>query len=154
MPGLGGHNMSTYVDKIKCLKTRKDAILPSKTRISDTGYDLTILEKIKEIGDVSFYTTGIKIQPPFGWAVEIRARSSIAKTGYMLANGVGTIDRTYLGEVIIALRKVDKTMADIKLPCRFAQMIPVPVQHLEIIEVNELSATDRGDGGFGSTGVE
>ncbi len=135
-------------------KTRKDAILPEKTNTSDSGYDVTIIEKIKQCGDVEFFTTGIKVQPEFGWYTMLVPRSSISKTGYMLANGVGILDRGYMGEVIVALRKVDKHMPDIKLPCKIAQLIPQPIVHMEIKDQTdeEEILTARGEKGFGSTG--
>lgn len=154
VPGLSGRGSSVQLGNIKVVRTRKDAVLPAKARVSDSGYDLTIIEKIKQVGDVEFFTTGVKICPEIGWYTTVVPRSSISKTGYMLANGVGIIDRTYLGEVIIALRKVDKTADDITLPCRIAQFIPSPIVHMTIEEVSEsdIDDTQRGDGGFGSTG--
>jgi len=116
-------------------------------------YDLTIIEKIKQVGDVELFTTGIKIKPEFGWYTIVVPRSSIIKSGYMLANSIGIIDRTYIGEVIIALRKTNVLMPDIKLPCRIAQLIPQPIIHMVIEEVDELPNSDRGEYGFGSTGV-
>jgi len=153
VPGLSGRGSSAQLGNIKVIRTRKDAVLPSKARVSDSGYDLTIIEKIKQVGDVEFFTTGIKICPEMGWYTTIVPRSSISKTGYMLANCVGIIDRTYLGEVIIALRKVDKEAKDIALPCRIAQFIPSPIVHMQIEEVQEedVDRTQRGSGGFGST---
>lgn len=140
-------------DKFKWTKTDKDAFPPLKSRVSDAGYDITIIKKAKVVGDVEFYDTGIKIQPDFGYYFDLVLRSSISKTGYMLANCVGVIDRTYIGPVLVALRKVDKTAPDIDLPCRIAQIIPRHIVHLQAIEVDELCNTDRGSGGFGSTGV-
>jgi len=137
---------------MRCLKTRSDGIIPSKQRASDAGYDLTIIEKIKTAGDVEFYTTGIKIQMEMGWMGLIYPRSSISNTGYILANSVGVIDRSYLGELIVALRKVDSNAADITLPARVAQIVPYPIIHFDVVEVNEFEKTSRGDRGFGSTG--
>jgi deoxyuridine 5'-triphosphate nucleotidohydrolase len=153
VPGLRGKLSSIQLPHLKIIKTRKDAILPDKTRISDSGYDLTIIEKIKQVGDVELFTTGIKIKPEFGWYTIVVPRSSIIKSGYMLANSIGIIDRTYIGEVIIALRKTNVLMPDIKLPCRIAQLIPQPIIHMVIEEVDELPNSDRGECGFGSTGV-
>lgn len=138
----------------KWAKTRKDAVAPKKIRASDSGYDLTILEKIKTVGDVEYYDTGIKINPNFGIYFIMVPRSSISKTGYMLANSIGIIDRTYVGNVIVALRKVDKNAPDLELPFRAAQIIPTPIIHADFVEVDEeeLEKTDRGEGGFGSTG--
>lgn len=133
-------------------KTRKDAISPSKERASDSGYDLWLLEKIKTIGEVEFYDTGIKIRPNFGYYFTLVPRSSISKTGYMLANSIGIIDRTYLGNIIVALIKIDEN-ANLNLPAKLVQIIPTPIVHLELTEVDtfDINSTDRGEGGFGST---
>lgn len=137
----------------KWAKTRKDAVSPSKERASDSGYDLVLLEKIKTVGKVEFYDTGIKIKPKFGYYFQVVPRSSISKTGYMLANSIGIIDRTYLGNIIVALTKIDETAPDLVLPMRLVQMIPTPIVHFELVEVDsfDVTETDRGEGGFGST---
>lgn len=134
-------------------KTRKDAISPSKERASDSGYDLVLLEKIKTVGKVEFYDTGIKVKPNYGYYFQIVPRSSISKTGYMLANSIGIIDRTYLGNIIVALIKIDETAPDLVLPLRMVQMIPTPIVHFELEEVEsfDVNETERGEGGFGST---
>lgn len=140
-------------DHCKWAKTRKDAVSPSKERASDSGYDLVLLEKIKTVGKVEFYDTGIKVKPNFGYYFQIVPRSSISKTGYMLANSVGIIDRTYLGNIIVALIKIDETAPDLVLPLRMVQMIPTPIVHFELEEVEsfDVNETERGEGGFGST---
>lgn len=154
VPSIQGRNVSLDFGKMKCFKTNKDAVLPSKNRVSDSGYDLTAISLIKRVGDIYYYGTGIKVVPDFGWALDIRARSSISKSGYILANGVGTIDRTYLGEIIIPMRKVAHSMPDFELPAKIAQLVPRPIHHLEIQEVfseDDLGETNRGDKGFGSS---
>lgn len=135
-------------------KTRKDAISPSKQRASDSGYDLVLLEKIKTVGKVEFYDTGIKVKPKFGYYFTLVPRSSISKTGYMLANSIGIIDRTYLGDIIVALTKIDENAPDLELPCRLVQIIPNHIVHFEFEEVEsfDLNETERGEKGFGSSG--
>lgn len=139
--------------EFKWMKTRPDAIKPSKERASDSGFDLTILEPIKSYGKTTLYSTGIKVVPEFGWYIDIVPRSSISKTGYMLANNTGIIDRTYTGEIIVALIKVDENAKDIELPCRIVQMIPRQIAHIELVQVDTFTETSRSEGGFGSTGV-
>lgn len=140
-------------DKFRWTKTDPSAIAPFKTKTSDAGYDVTIIKKVKVVGDVEFFDTGIKIQPGFGYYFDLVPRSSISKTGYMLANSLGVIDRTYVGPVLVALRKIDKSAKDIELPCRIAQIVPRHIVNLQVVEVGELDETVRGEGGFGSTGV-
>lgn len=134
-------------------KTRPDAVAPFKARVSDSGYDLTLLEKVKTVGEVEYYDTGLKVQPSFGWYFDVVPRSSLSKTGYVLANSTGVIDRTYTGSIIVPLRKVDKSAPDIVTPVVLVQMVPRPVIHMTGFEVSEeeLSPTERGEGGFGST---
>lgn len=139
----------------KWSKTRKDAVAPTKVRASDSGFDLVLLEKIKTVGDVEFYDTGVKVRPTFGIYFELVPRSSISKTGYMLANSIGIIDRTYHGNIIVALRKVDKNASDIELPNRAVQIIPKQIIHCDFEEVDGFEEiTDRNEGGFGSTGLK
>lgn len=137
-------------------KTRKDAVAPFKERASDSGYDLTLLEKIKTYGDVEFYDTGIKIKPIFGYYFIMVPRSSISKSGYILANSIGIIDRTYLGNIIVPLIKIDKNAPDLQLPIRLVQIIPKQIVHFELEEVDsfDINETERGEGGFGSTGIK
>lgn len=134
-------------------KTREDAIAPSKERVSDSGYDLTIIDVVKKFNSkTTLYTTGIKIQPAFGWYIDVVPRSSIIKSGYMLANSVGVIDRAYTGEIMIALIKVDESAPDLELPCRIAQMIPRRIAHVNLVQYDDIERTTRNEGGFGSTG--
>lgn len=135
----------------KWSKVHPSAVAPSKEFASDSGFDLTLLEKTKEHGMVEFFRTGIRVQPAFGWYFDVVPRSSISKTGYMLANGVGVIDRAYVGEILVPLIKIDPNAAPIQLPARLVQMIPRQIVHAHMVEVAELESTARGDGGFGST---
>lgn len=137
--------------EFRWMKTRPDAIKPSKERASDSGYDLTILEPVKSFGKTTLYSTGIKVVPEFGWYLDVVPRSSISKTGYMLANNVGIIDRTYTGEILVALIKVDDDAKDLELPCRIAQMIPRQIVNVDLVEVDSFEETSRNDGGFGSS---
>jgi dUTP pyrophosphatase len=70
----------------------------------------------------------------------------------MLANSVGVIDRTYTGNVLVPLRKVDLRMPDLELPARVVQIIPRPIVHVQWQQVDSFDETARGEGGFGSTG--
>lgn len=146
--GFGGNSCGVF----KVQRVKPNAIIPSKPNFSDSGFDLTIIEKIKTKGDVDFYTTGLAIQPSLGYYCHIYPRSSISKTGYMLANSVGVIDSSFVGELIVALRKVDKDADDIELPCRIAQLVPMRCCYPDMIEVDSIEETNRGSGGFGSSG--
>lgn len=136
----------------KFKKMLPDAVAPSKAHISDSGYDLVLIAKIKEENGAIFYDTGISVTPPAGYYFEVVPRSSISKTGYMLANSVGIIDQGYTGSIKVALRKVQCDAQDLELPARLVQLIPRAFIHLNALEVEELDDTTRASGGFGSTG--
>lgn len=134
-------------------KTRSDAILPSKAHPSDSGFDLTLLEKAKDLSDgVALYHTGIKATiAEAGWDLKIYPRSSISKTGYMLANSIGVVDSSYRGEIFVALRKIDPLAEPLTFPVKLVQLVPERVPDVQVVEAS-LDQTDRGAGGFGSTG--
>lgn len=142
---------------VKLTRTDSNAILPSKCNTSDVGYDLTIIHKIKDIGpNVTLYDTCIQICPPIGYYAEIIARSSLSKTGYMIANGTGIIDPGYTGNILVALARISPDATPIKLPFRCCQIIFRQQVHVELREDcashgNMVSSTTRGGGGFGST---
>jgi dUTP pyrophosphatase len=133
-------------------RTRCDAVEPFKARISDSGFDLTLLEKAKSFGDVDLYHTGIKAYPAYGWYFMLVPRSSIIKSGYMLANNCGIIDRSYTGEILVPLVKVDVNAPDIELPCRLVQLIPQPIIDFDFRETEDDLDSSRGEKGFGSSG--
>lgn len=138
---------------LKYAKLVNEAVPPSKFRSSDAGYDLTLISKIKQVGDVTFYGTGIALAPPDGYYLQLVPRSSISKTVWMLANSVGIIDPTYRGEIIVALRNTGNNKAEeLELPNRIVQVIPVAIRHFDISAVDSLNNTSRNSGGFGSTG--
>ena len=149
---MGRGNLGAFFEGARWAKTRKDAVPPSKERASDSGFDLTLLEVVKTYGNVGLYDTGIKIRPPYGWYFDLVPRSSIIKSGYMLANSIGVIDMSYTGPILVPLIKVDPTAPDLLLPNRLVQIIPRPFINIELVEVSDLSETSRGSGGFGSSG--
>lgn len=98
--------------------------------------------------------TGIKVAVPFGYEMEIRPRSGASlKTALRVANSPGTIDSDYRGEVGIIITNTSKVDLDIKKGDRIAQGCIKEVIQADFDVVNKLSETDRGEGGFGSTGV-
>ncbi len=129
-----------------------EAVIPSKQRISDSGYDVTLLYEKKRVGNVVLYGTGLVVEPPFGWYFDVVPRSSIIKLGYLLANSVGVIDRAYRGELFVPLIKNDTEAPELALPQRVVQLIPRPIVHFPVVEVADLSQSVRGERGFGSSG--
>lgn len=130
-----------------------NAILPTKAYDTDVGYDLTIISKVKDFSDkISMFDTGLSIVPTCNdYYVEILPRSSFSKTGYILANSVGIIDPTYTGTLKVVLMKVDDSLPNITLPFKGFQLVVRKVERSEMIVVESLEETARGDGGFGST---
>ena len=140
---------------INCIKTDSNAVLPSKAHDSDIGWDLIAIKEHKLINeDIIMYDTGIVVIPPKGYYLEILPRSSISKTGWMLANSVGTIDPDYRGNLYIVLTRVIKSMPKIELPFCKCQLVLRKIEKSSLIEVTEeeIDITQRGSGGFGSTG--
>jgi deoxyuridine 5'-triphosphate nucleotidohydrolase len=152
VPSLSGGGSSGRGLEFRWVRTDRAAVPPQKVRVSDSGYDLTIIKLVKSQGLMQLFDTGIKVQPDFGWYFDVVPRSSLSKTGYVLANSVGVIDRTYTGSILIALLKVDPEAPELALPIKVAQLIPRPIVHMQVVEVEELDDTERGGGGFGSTG--
>lgn len=136
----------------KYSKTLPEAIKPTKAHVTDTGYDLCLVKKVKEENGMVMYDTGIAVQPPIGYYFELVGRSSISKTGYIVANSIGIIDASYTGSLKVALIKINKKAPELHLPARLVQLIPRQLVHLDAMEVISLDNTQRGDGGFGSTG--
>ncbi|HSH34984.1 dUTP diphosphatase [Schnuerera sp.] len=97
--------------------------------------------------------TGLYISIPNGYEAQIRARSGLAlKHGISLANGIGTIDSDYRGEIGVILINLSKEEYVINKGDRIAQMVIVKYEKVEIVQVSSLNSTNRGEGGFGHTG--
>ena len=97
--------------------------------------------------------TGIAISLPAGYEAQIRGRSGMAvKYGVMPANGVGTIDADYRGEIGVILLNTSNTTFTVTPGMRIAQMVVAKCERVEFTEVSDLDETERGAGGYGSTG--
>jgi dUTP pyrophosphatase len=151
---LANHQTS-FIDRLpmfKWARTIPGAPKPEKNRFSDSGYDLHLVKKIKVQGGVHYFDTGIQVQPENGYYFDLVGRSSISKTGWMLANNIGIIDASYRGTIIVALVKIDPEALEIELPCKLVQLIPRQLILMEPFEVEYLDDTERGEKGFGSSG--
>jgi dUTP pyrophosphatase len=131
----------------------KQAVLPKRAHESDAGYDLTATSRQddSERGIIT-YGTGIAMQIPSGCVGLLFPRSSVYKTGLQLVNSVGVIDPGYAGEVMFKYRIVDDSLNHYKPGDRIGQLVIVPIHTPELKIVDELDASERGSGGFGSTG--
>lgn len=142
--------------ELKIKRLTEDAILPIRAHKGDAGIDLTcttITQEINECGQlIIVYHTGLAIEIPEGHVGLLFPRSSIANKSLSLTNSVGVIDSGYRGEIMAKMRSTTDVVPAIYKPGeRFAQLVIVPIPEVEITEVAELSETDRGEGGFGST---
>lgn len=138
-------------DFARVILTDNRSVMPTKALQSDVGYDLTLIDVWKTDGDVTFYETGVIVAPPNGFYFELFPRSSLSKTGYMLANSVGVIDPEYRGTIKVPLMKITKGKPDITLPFKGVQLVLKKVECCDFIKVDMLFDTERSDGGFGST---
>lgn len=139
---------------LRFIRSRQNAVVPKRAHETDTGYDLTIVDKVQEFNSkTTLYTTGIKIQLENGFYAEIVPRSSLSKSGYILANSVGIIDETYQGELMIAVTKIVDEVPDLQLPFRGFQLIIRRRVNAHFTEVEFFEEkTERSEGGFGSSG--
>jgi deoxyuridine 5'-triphosphate nucleotidohydrolase len=141
---------------IKVFKVDDEAVMPSKARYSDAGYDLTIIREYRRLTpDTALYDTGIQLEIPNGYYVEIVPRSSMSRSGYILANSVGIIDQGYRGNLYIALTKINDTSPDLltewRLPWKCCQMIVRKQVYSRLVAGKESEKSSRDTGAFGST---
>lgn len=127
------------------------AIVPKRPRSGDVGYDLHALRGASiDPGERALIDTGIKLAPPDGTYCQIKPRSSLAVKGIDV--GAGVVDPAYRNTVHVLLINNGKETFHIHSGDRIAQAVLLRVETPEVVEVKELDATERGEGGFGSTG--
>ena len=141
---------------IKIKKINNNAVIPTRGSEYAAGYDLySDSNEVIEIAPHSTVKvgTGLAIEIPHGYFGAILARSGLStKKGLRPANCVGVCDEDYRGEYIVALHNDTVELMSIEPHERIAQLVVMPYLPVEFNEVNELSNTERGSGGFGSTG--
>jgi dUTP pyrophosphatase len=133
----------------------EDAPLPKAARAGDAGFDLTAdVDAVIEPGERAMIPTGVAVAIPEGHAGLVLPRSGLAsREGLTLANSPGLIDPGYRGEVTCAVVNLDREHAvQITRGERIAQLVVVPIAAVTPAWVEKLPASDRGEGGFGSTG--
>lgn len=104
-------------------------------------------------GHIETIDCGFSMALPPGWEAQIRCRSSMAQKGVQVTNGIGTIDDDYRQNIKVILNNAGREIVNIKHGERFAQMTIKPVWYFSWNIVDELDVTERGESGFGSTGV-
>lgn len=146
--------------KIKIKKLDKRAVVPSYSKPGDAGMDLTAINISKDnVGNITYHT-GISIEIPKGYVGLLFPRSSICKKQQFLTNSVGVVDSGYRGEIMAKFKPVMGSYETIlelfesneyQIGDRVVQLLIIPYPQIELEEVEELSDTERGYGGFGST---
>jgi len=139
--------------KVRFKKLNEKAVVPSYAKPGDAGLDLTATSKEltnnPQYGYLE-YGTGLAVEIPEGHVGLIFPRSSISNTGLILSNSVGVIDSGYRGEIKFRFKHIPGT-ADYNVGDRVGQLVILPYPSIETEEATELSSTERGDGGFGSS---
>ncbi|MBB42647.1 MAG: dUTP diphosphatase [Rhodospirillaceae bacterium] len=141
---------------IKRLENNDDLPLPKYETTSAAGMDLPAAVKeevVIKTGETALVPTGISIALPAGYEAQVRPRSGLAaRDSVTVLNSPGTIDEDYRGEIQVILINHGKSNFIVSRGMRIAQLIIAPTTQVEVDEVDTLSFTERGSGGFGSTG--
>jgi len=139
---------------VKVKKLDPNAVIPSYSKVGDAGMDLTITREIENTSFSVSYGFGIAMEIPQGYVGLVFPRSSVRNQDLILSNCVGVIDSGYRGELQATFKKTNGLDSiKYKVGDRGAQIIILPYPTIYMTEVPELSNTERGEGGFGSTGV-
>lgn len=153
--------------KVKIKKIYSDSILPTKSHSDDAGFDLYAHSKSYDDDGNVVYGSGVAMEIPQGYVGLVFPRSSNAKKGLILSNSVGVVDSGFVGEITfkfkgavaisMELPGMDGTknmIGDLSYDVgdRIGQIIIMPYPEIEFVEVDELGESERGTGGYGSTG--
>lgn len=139
-------------------KVHENAILPSYAYPSDSGFDLCSVEEIEiEPFGRALVPTGLKFNIPQGFEIQVRPKSGLAiKEGITVLNTPGTVDQGYNGEVKVIVFNTNKNSFTVKKNMKIAQAVLCPIasgRFVTIVEVDNVEETERGENGFGSTGL-
>lgn len=153
--------------KVKIKKLHQDSVLPNYAKQGDAAMDLTAVSKEMDDEGNFVYGTGLAFEIPSGYVGLLFPRSSNAKKDLILSNSVGILDSGYRGEVMFKFKpqKIKQMIIDenyevkyhphsvYNIGDRVGQIIIIPYPEIQFEEVEELSKTERGEGGYGSTGI-
>ena len=142
--------------RVRVKKLHPDAIIPKYAKAGDAGMDIHTIARgeADKYGNM-VYKTGLAFEIPEGHVGLIYPRSSVSKTPHSLRNHVGVIDSGYRGEIIFKFGWVESSSFETEVydkGDRIGQIMIMPYPKVEFVEADELSDTERGSGGFGSTG--
>jgi len=149
--------MDRIVIKVKRLDHNQDLPLPSYHSDGSSGLDLhaAVTEDLTiQAGEIRLIPTGLSISLPKGYEAQVRARSGLAlRHGLGLVNSPGTIDADYRGEIGVIVINWGTEPFTVRRGDRIAQMVIGKVYRAEVEEVDEIDPTERGEGGFGHSGI-
>lgn len=137
--------------RVKVKKLKSEAVIPTYAKSGDAALDLTALTREFDSTDLVTYGTGLAFEIPEGYVGLVYPRSSIANKDMILSNCVGVIDSGYRGEVMFKFHYASNNIY--KVGDRIGQIMIVPYPKIELVESNELSDTERNNGGYGSSGI-
>ena len=142
--------------EVKIKRIHDDALLPMQANPGDAGMDLYSVETTMiPSGETKLIRTGLQIELPKGTEAQIRPRSGLAlKHSVTVLNSPGTIDEGYRGEIGVIIINHGKETFIVEKSMRIAQMVIQTVPVVRLTEVNELSQSERGTSGFGSSGTK
>ena len=142
--------------EIKIKKIHPDAIIPRYVHPGDAGMDLFSCENyVLKPSERKLFGTGLKVELPEGYEMQIRPKSGLAlKHGITVLNTPGTIDSGYRGEIGVILINHSNENYEINSKEKISQAVISRIKRAEIIEVDEIDETSRGEEGFGSTGLK
>jgi len=143
---------SKFGMKVKIKKLSPEAVIPTYAKDGDAGMDLIATSIISDTQFQITYGLGVAMEIPKGFVGLVFPRSSIRKTGLELSNSVGVIDSGYRGELQATFNKNEGPIEKYQIGDRIAQIMIIPHPPIQFEEVEELNNTERGEGGFGSTG--
>ena len=133
-----------------------DMQLPERAHETDSGLDLTLMKVIEKRENVFFFDTGVSVEAPEGYYTELFPRSSIYKHDFIMVNSVGVIDHGYRGTIFMPMRYLGqgsgKSAAEALIGTRVGQLILKRLEPCRIEVTGELSSSERGGKGFGSSG--
>lgn len=143
--------------EVKFKRLSDKAIMPIRAHKGDAGLDLTatnITTNVNEVGQLMIvYHTDLAVEIPEGYVGLLFPRSSIWKKSLIPTNCVGVIDSGYRGEILFVMKSTTDVVPKVyNVGERFAQLVIVPIPEYDIVEVEELSGSERGEDGLGSTG--
>jgi dUTP pyrophosphatase len=141
--------------RLEIKKVRDSAVVPARAYAGDAGMDLAACERVELApGARALVPTGLAVAIPDGYAGYVQPRSGLAaKHGISIVNTPGLVDAGYRGELLVNLVNHDEQQSFVVEPgMRIAQLVILQVPPVELVEVDELPASDRGADGFGSSG--